>query len=93
MPIAPRRLDEHVATVSVARLRDRAEPLPGATRVFARDEAQVARELRGALEAPPVDDLRREHHRRMQRDAAKALELAHHRRERRQLGELLDLPI
>jgi hypothetical protein len=29
----------------------------------------------------------------MQRDAAKALELAHHRRERRQLGELLDLPI
>ena len=43
MPIAPRRLDQDVATVTVARLRDRAEPRAIAARVLARNEAEIAR--------------------------------------------------
>jgi hypothetical protein len=57
------------------------------------DEPEVARELRGAIEAPPVDVLRREHHRRVERDAAAALQAPDHWGERRQERELLALPI
>src|SRR5690606_30497538 len=93
MPVAPRGLDQDMSTVTVAGLGDRAESLPVTTRVLAGDESEIARELGGPLETAPVDDLRRQHHRRVQGDATEALQLAHHRREGRELGQLLDLPI
>src|SRR5690606_16834711 len=86
MPVAPRGLDQDMSTVTVAGLGDRAESLPVTTRVLARDESEIARELGGPLETAPVDDLRRQHHRRVQGDATEALQLAHHRREGRELG-------
>src|SRR4051794_1682395 len=66
VPVTPRGLNKHVSTVTVARLRDRAEPAPIATRVFTRDQAEVAGELRWSFEAAPIDDLGRQHHRRVQ---------------------------
>ena len=69
--------------MTVPGLGDGAESRPIAARVLARDEAEVAGELRGALEAAPVDNLGGEHHGRVDRDAAKALEARDHRRERR----------
>lgn len=74
IPVAPRRPDQHLATVAVHRPGDRAQAVPVSARIFARDNSQVARELRGPLEASPVDDLRREHHDRVERDAAEALQ-------------------
>src|SRR5688500_1986541 len=72
--IAPRRLHEDVAAVTVAGLRDRALSFPGPARVLARHEAEVGGQLSGAFEAAPVDDLRGQHHRALQRDPAEALE-------------------
>jgi hypothetical protein len=93
VPIAPGRLDKDVTAMRVPGPGDGAESRPITARVLARDEAEVAGELRRALEAAPVNNLRREHHGRVERDAAKALQTRDHRRERRQEGELFDLTI
>lgn len=71
------------------------EPSRGAvtTRVFPGYETQVARELRWTLEAPPVDDLRREHHRRVKRNAAEALKPLDHRRNVREQRKSFDLAV
>ena len=79
--------------MTIPGLRDRAEPLSAAARILAGHETQVAGELRRPLEATPVHNLRREHHRRVQGDPAEALPLPHHRGEGGQLGQPLDLPI
>src|SRR5213592_4312550 len=91
--VAPRGLHEYVATVTVPRFGDGALPFAGSTRVLARDESEVRGELAGTLEAPPIDDLRRQDHRRAKTDPAEALESPHRRGKRGQEGELLDLPI
>ena len=62
MPIAPGRPDEDVAAMRVPGLGDGAESHPLAARSLARDEAEVAGELRGTLEAAPVHNLGGEHH-------------------------------
>src|SRR5947207_4033653 len=59
----------------------------GSTRVLARDESEVRGELAGTLEAPPIDDLRRQDHRRAKTDPAEALESPHRRGKRGQEGE------
>jgi len=69
MTVAPCGLDEDMPAVAIAGLGDRSQSLPVTARVFAGDQAEVAGELRGPLEAAPVDDLGREHHRGMERDA------------------------
>jgi len=46
-----------------------------------------------ALEASPIDNLRRQHHRPLQRDPAKALEPRDRGGECRRKGQLLNLPI
>ena len=51
MPIAPRCLHEHMAAVTVAGFRDRAESCAVATRIFPGYETQVACELRRTLES------------------------------------------
>lgn len=93
MAIAQRGLDQDMSTVATTGFGDRAKALAVAARVLARDEPEIARELGRTLEAAPVDDLRRQHHRRVQRDAAEALEAPHHGGECRQEHQLLDLAI
>lgn len=63
VPVAPCRLNQHMPTMTVARLRDRAESLSGAARVFARDQPEIAGQLRQTLEATPIDDRRGKDHR------------------------------
>ena len=79
--------------MAVAGLGDRPETLSISTRVFARDQPEITGELAGPFEAAPIHQLRGEHHRRVQRDAAEALEGLDHRLERRELGQLLDLTV
>jgi hypothetical protein len=93
MSVTPRGLNEHVPTMTVPRLRDRSESPAIAARVFARDQPEVAGQLSGVLDATPVDDLRHEHHRRMEGEATEALQAPDHRGERGQEGERLDLAI
>ncbi len=93
MAIAPRGLHQDVATVTVARFREGALALTVPRRVLTRDEPHVGHELRRAREAPPIHDLGGEHHRRMELEAAEALQPADRgcvRRLHRQAG---DLPI
>jgi hypothetical protein len=90
---APRGLHEHVPTMTIPRLRDRAFAFAIATRVLTRDQAEIRRQLRRPFEAPPIDNFRGQHHRALPRNAAEALEPTHHRRQRRQFGESRDLPI
>lgn len=71
------RLHQHVTTVTVPRFRDRPLPLPRSTRVLAGDESEVCGELARPLEAPPIADLRREHHGRAEPDPAEALQAPH----------------
>jgi hypothetical protein len=49
--------------------------------------------LRRTFESPPVDDLCCEHHRRVKRDAAEALQTLDHGRDVREQGESFDLAI
>lgn len=77
MAIDPRGLHQHMPTMAVPRLGDRAESLPLPARGLPRHEPRIAGELSGAREAAPVDDLGGEHHRRVERDAAEALQPPH----------------
>ena len=61
MPVAPRRLSEHMATVVIPRLGDGAESLSRAARVFAGDEPKIAGELPRSLEAAPIHQFGRQH--------------------------------
>lgn len=53
---------ERMPDVTIPRLRDRAASLPIARRPFAWHKAQVGHEVPRRCEAPPVADLREEHH-------------------------------
>jgi len=93
MPVTPGRLDEDMATVTVPRLGDRAEPRPITTGVFAREEAAVTAQRARMLEAAPVDERRGQDHRRLHGDPAETRQLRHHRGEGGQLGQPFDRPI
>ena len=69
--IALRRLHEHMATVTVAGLRDRAAARAVAARVFACDEAEIRGQLGGPCEPAPIHQFGGEHHRVLERDPAK----------------------
>ena len=93
MLVAPRRLDQDMAAVTVARLGNRAAAFAVAAGVFAGYQPEVARQLAWMLEPTPVDQLGREDHRRLQGNPAEALEPLDDRGERRGQRELFDRAI
>ena len=70
--ITSRGLHQHMATVTVAGVGNPAAAYAVAARVFARDEPKIRGELRGPCEPAPIHQFRREPHRVLQGDSAKA---------------------
>jgi hypothetical protein len=62
-------------------------------RVLLRDKPEVRRQLAGSLEPTPIDDLRRQHHRSLQGDAAETLQPRNRGGEGRRERHLFDLTI
>lgn len=88
--VGPRRLDERVAAVAVARLGEGAPSFPIAGRALLGNQPQVGHELPRRFKALPVADLGGQHHRHVPRYAAEALQPVHGRSQRRGERELAD---
>ncbi len=74
MMITPCGLHEHMATVTASRFGDRALAARDRCSNFSRDtRPRYARQLRRAVEPPPIDDLGNQHHRGLERDPAETL--------------------
>ena len=91
--IRPRGLHQDVAAVRVPGLRDRSASFALPTGVFAQDEAEVRHELTRRREASPIHQLRGQHHRPVNLQAAEALERRVDRRVRGRQREGRDLLI
>ena len=73
-PIMPRRLDQHVTEVGVARLRDRTPTAMGTRGLFRGNQSDVAHEVTRCLEPSVVSHLRRQRHGRHELDSPHRLQ-------------------
>src|SRR5690348_17530819 len=89
MAVMPCGLNQDVATVTIARFRDRAAAFARTGRMLGWHQAPIRHELRRALEAAPVAEFGDEHHRAEGVDCAVTLETAHRRGVDRAQGERL----
>ena len=92
-PIRPRGLHEDVSTMRVARLRDGTASFARTNRMFARHKPELRHQFARGVKAPPIDQLRGQHHRAMHLEPAEALQHLDGRRVRRRQRELRDVLI